>query len=148
MSNNSRHVIFGVWQPWQVAVALTAALDMERRGMTPGEYADAARRWLRDNVAGQVPVAAPGADPPRWPHSGRPGRLQRPAVEAERGLMRDGVCPRCGAVLEIKRMCPRVSSRIRTQMCCTRDDCNWMAVSEHGWDYLKRRGLDGNVEVQ
>lgn len=146
--------LFAAWRTWQVALAGTVAAEMIRHGMTPEEMRSLARECLRARMAAETTTAAgePGADPPRHLHPGpRPRRdLPRPEwqKEQERGVMFGGACPKCGGPLVIKRMCPQVSPRIRTQLACNSDECDWAAVSEHAWDYLARMGLEGNVEVQ
>lgn len=147
--------IFAAWQPWQVALAETVALEMLRHNIGPEQMRDLARQYMREHAASeaQKAVARPGASPYRRPVANRfrpSRRLPRPEwqKEEERGLSYAGACPKCGSKIEIKRMCPHISPRIRTQMACTNDACDWAAVSEHGWDYLARNGLDGNVEVQ
>lgn len=152
--------IFAAWQPWQVALAETVALEMLRHDIGPEQMRDLARQYMRTNAAAAANEAAhraaakPGAAPYRSPRANRfrpgPRRLPRPdwQREEERGVMLGGACPRCGGPLVIKRMCPRVSPRIRTQLACNNDACDWMAVSEHPWEYLARNGLAGNVEEQ
>lgn len=144
--------LFSVWQPWQVALAETVAAEMIRRGMTAEEMRDLAREHLRAYAASEAEKAAavPGAEPYRQPRPARRNAaLPRPEwqKEQERGVMFGGACPKCGGPLVIKRMCPQVSPRIRTQLACNSDDCDWAAVSEHPWDYLARMGLEGNVET-
>ena len=151
--------MFSAWQPWQVALAETVAAEMIRFGLNAEQLRDLARQYMREHVEGGERKAAaraaavPGAAPYLIPRSGRERRetvLPRPEwqKEQERGVMFGGACPRCGGPLVIKRMCPRVSPRIRTQLACNNDACDWMAVSEHPWEYLAGRGLEGNVEEQ
>lgn len=145
--------IFAGWQPWQVAMADTAAAEMIRLGVTPERLRELARAWLLERVTSEAEMAAakPGARPYRDPNAARrEAELPRPEWqrEVERGVMFGGACPKCGGPLMIKRMCPHVSPRIRTQLACNSDACDWAAVSEHAWDYLARMGLEGNVEVQ
>ena len=147
--------IFVSWQPWQVALAETVAAELIRHGLTPEEMRDLARAYMLEHVASEAEraVAAPGAAPYRRPHSGQRlhRELPRPEwqKEVERGLihMKDA-CPKCGGVVRMKRMCPSVSPRIRTQLACMNDECDFIAVSERSCDYLAREGLEGNVEVQ
>lgn len=145
--------IFSAWQPWQVALAQTVAAEMIRRDLTPERMLELARAYMLDlvEIEAQRAAAVPGAAPYRDPNAGRRETvLPRPAwqKETERGLMFGGACPKCGGPLVVKRMCPHVSPRIRTQLACNSDACDWAAVSEHPWDYLARKGLEGNVEVQ
>lgn len=148
--------LFAAWQPWQVALAGTVAAEMIRHGLTPEEMRDLVREYMSAHVAAErrasyEAAAEPGAAPYRNPHAARRETvLPRPEwqKEQERGLMFGGVCPKCGGPLVVKRMCPHVSPRIRTQLACNSDECDWVAVSEHAWDYLAREGLEGNVEVQ
>ena len=145
--------IFSVWQPWQVALAETVAAEMIRHGLTPEEMRDLARAYMLNmvEIEAQRAAAVPGAAPYRDPNAKRRETvLPRPAwqKETERGVRLGGACPKCGGPLVVKRMCPQVSPRIRTQLACNSDECDWAAVSEHAWDYLARKGLEGNVEVQ
>lgn len=144
---------FAAWSPWQVALADTAAAEMIRYGITPERLRELAREWLLAHAASEAERAAAelGAAPYRDPYAARrETALPRPEWqrEVERGVMFGGACPRCGGPLVIKRMCPQVSPRIRTQLACNSDACDWAAVSEHPWDYLAREGIEGNVEVQ
>lgn len=145
--------IFSAWQPWQIALSETVAAEMIRHGLTPEEMRDLARDYMAAHVASEAQRAASviGADPYRDPYATRRETvLPRPSwqQEVERGVMLGGACPKCGGPLVVKRMCPHVSPRIRTQLACNSDECDWVAVSEHAWDYLAREGLEGNVEVQ
>lgn len=147
------HELFSTWRPWQVALAGTVAAEMVRHGVTPEKLRDLVDQYMRDHIADEAEKAAakPGATPYREPRAERRETvLPRPKWqrEVERGVMFGGACPKCGGPLMIKRMCPRVSPRIRTQLACNSDDCDWMAVSEHGWERLAREGLEGNVETQ
>ena len=153
MTEIDAETLFAAWRPWQVALADTVAAEMIRRGVGPERMRELAREWLLDHAASEAEKAAalPGAAAFRWTHEGRTRKtLPRPEwqKETERGVSFGGACPKCGGPLAIKRMCPQVSPRIRTQLVCNSDACDWMAVSEHPWDYLARAGLDGNVEVQ
>lgn len=143
---------FAVWQPWQVALAETVAGEMIRHGVTAEEVRDMAREYMRERVLPDAAASAAKLGAPPYRVGVPPPRreLPRPAwqKEVERGVMFGGACPKCGGPLMIKRMCPHVSPRIRTQLACNSDACDWAAVSEHPWDYLARKGLEGNVEVQ
>lgn len=145
--------LFSAWQPWQVALAGTVAAEMIRHGLSPEEMRDLVRGYMAVHVASEEERAAaePGAAPYLSPHvERRKAELPRPEwqKESERGVMFGGACPKCGGPLVIKRMCPHVSPRIRTQLACNSDECDWAAVSEHPWDYLARNGFEGNVEEQ
>lgn len=147
---------FAAWQPWQVALADTVVAEMIRHDITPEQLREMAREYMAAHVASEsekaaaVPGAAPYRNPARRETARRETALPRPdwQREVERGVMFGGACPKCGGPLMIKRMCPHVSPRIRTQLACNSDDCDWAAVSEHAWDYLARKGVEGNVEVQ
>lgn len=146
--------LFEAWQPWQVALAGTVAAEMIRYALTPEEMLRLSREYVLSRVTRDAETAAatPGAEPNRRPEYSATTRTvpSRPAwqKEVERGVMLGGACPKCGGPLMIKRMCPHVSPRIRTQLACNSDACDWAAVSVHPWDYLARKGLEGNVEVQ
>lgn len=152
-ANKTADDVFSAWQPWQVALAETVASEMIRLDLTPERMLELARAYMLDHVASdeQRAAAVPGAIPYRDPEAGRRKNvLPRPdwQKEQELGVMLGGACPKCGGPLVVKRMCPHVSPRIRTQLACNSDACDWAAVSEHAWDYLARKGLEGNVEVQ
>ena len=93
--------LFGRFPGHQAIIADAAAL-MAEMGFEPGHVAAEFRRRL----------AAPA---PR-----------REAVESR--IVR--ACPKCGGTVYLRKLCPRVSPRWRTQLACENAACNWHGLSE------------------
>lgn len=106
--------IFAVFTGAESTVAL-AARYMADHNLTPREVVAAYDAWL----AGRTP-APPQAAPRR---SANPGRE---AVESR--IVR--ACPKCGGTVYLRKLCPKVSPKWRTQLACENAACDWHGLSE------------------
>lgn len=120
-------VIIDILGPTHLATAEALCSTMLERGVSPAQLLDAIREYNARAVAAMAAQAAAEAPPEPAPPPGLS-------------------CPRCGAVLELQPLCPRVSPHWRTAVACSSESCEYHGLSVHNLPYLLQHGIDDNVE--